>query len=135
MAKYSYEQKLQVVLEVVENHLSNSKVAGRIGACKGDAQKWVRLYREFGVEGLMIKRGSYDGQFKIKVVEYMHEHKFSMSRRGNCLDNSIMENFFGLLKSELLYLQKFDSIEHSSMNYTIIFTITITSELKQNLKD
>jgi len=35
----------------------------------------------------------------------------SMSRKGNCLDNSIMENFFRLLKSELLYLQKFDSLE------------------------
>ena len=23
-----------------------------------------------------------------------------------------MENFFGIMKSELLYLQKFDSIEH-----------------------
>lgn len=34
----------------------------------------------------------------------------SMSRKGNCLDNSVMENFFGLLKSELLYLQKFTSI-------------------------
>lgn len=36
----------------------------------------------------------------------------SMSRRGNCLDNAVMENFFGLLKSELLYLQKFTSVEH-----------------------
>ncbi|MEF9969805.1 MAG: IS3 family transposase, partial [Ruthenibacterium sp.] len=36
----------------------------------------------------------------------------SMSRKGNCLDNAVIENFFGLLKSELLYLQKFDSIEH-----------------------
>lgn len=35
----------------------------------------------------------------------------SMSRKENCLDNSVMENFFGLLKSELLYLQEFDSIE------------------------
>ena len=35
----------------------------------------------------------------------------SMSRKGNCLDNSIMENFFGLLKSELFYLRKFKSIE------------------------
>ncbi|WP_444641930.1 IS3 family transposase [Caproiciproducens sp. R1] len=35
----------------------------------------------------------------------------SMSRKGNCLDNAVMENFFGLLKSELLYLQKFDSID------------------------
>ena len=36
----------------------------------------------------------------------------SMSRKGNCLDNAVMENFFGLLKSELLYLQDFDNIEH-----------------------
>ena len=36
----------------------------------------------------------------------------SMSRKGNCLDNAVMENFFGLLKSELLYLQGFDSMEH-----------------------
>jgi len=35
----------------------------------------------------------------------------SMSRKGNCLDNAPMECFFGLLKSELLYLQKFDSVE------------------------
>ena len=36
----------------------------------------------------------------------------SMSRKGNCLDNAVVENFFGLLKSELLYLQKFQSMEH-----------------------
>lgn len=36
----------------------------------------------------------------------------SMSRKGNCLDNAVIENFFGLLKSELLYLQKFESMEH-----------------------
>lgn len=37
----------------------------------------------------------------------------SMSRRGNCLDNAVIENFFGILKSELLYLQDFDSMEHA----------------------
>ena len=36
----------------------------------------------------------------------------SMSRKGNCLDNAVIENFFGLLKSELLYLQEFQSMEH-----------------------
>ena len=35
----------------------------------------------------------------------------SMSRKGNCLDNSCADNFFGLLKSELLYLNKYTSIE------------------------
>ena len=35
----------------------------------------------------------------------------SMSRKGNCLDNAMMENFFGLMKNELLYLQEWDSVD------------------------
>ena len=27
----------------------------------------------------------------------------SMSQKGNCLDNSVMENFFGLLNQEIYY--------------------------------
>lgn len=35
----------------------------------------------------------------------------SMSRKGNCLDNSMMENFFGIMKSELLYANKYTSMD------------------------
>ena len=35
----------------------------------------------------------------------------SMSRKGNCLDNAVMENFFGIMKSELLYLQQFSDMD------------------------
>jgi len=35
----------------------------------------------------------------------------SMSRKGNCYDNAAMESFFGVLKSEFFYLNKFDSID------------------------
>lgn len=34
----------------------------------------------------------------------------SMSRKGNCLDNAVIENFFGILKSELYHLKKYSSI-------------------------
>lgn len=34
----------------------------------------------------------------------------SMSRKGNCLDNAVIENFFGILKSELFYLNDYTSI-------------------------
>ncbi len=53
--------------------------------------------------------------------QYQHKHfqqmfrekgiQQSLSRKGNCLDNAMIENFFSLLRSELLYLQKFESIE------------------------
>ena len=35
-----------------------------------------------------------------------------MNCKGNCYDNLVMENLFGYLKSELLYLQKFKSMEN-----------------------
>ncbi len=35
----------------------------------------------------------------------------SMSRKGNCYDNAAMESFFGVLKSEFFYLNKFDSVD------------------------
>ena len=35
----------------------------------------------------------------------------SMSRKGNCLDNAMAENFFGIMKTELLYVENFESAE------------------------
>ena len=35
----------------------------------------------------------------------------SMSRKGNCLDNAMAENFFGIMKTELLYTENFESAE------------------------
>ena len=40
-----------------------------------------------------------------------HGIKQSMSRKGNCLDNAVIENFFGLVKSELLDMKEFDSMD------------------------
>ncbi|WP_258566097.1 IS3 family transposase, partial [Escherichia coli] len=36
--------------------------------------------------------------------------KQSMSRKGNCLDNAVVECFFGTLKSECFYLDEFSNI-------------------------
>jgi transposase InsO family protein len=35
----------------------------------------------------------------------------SMSRKGNCYDNAVMERFFDTLKSEFFYLERFDTVE------------------------
>lgn len=56
-------------------------------------------------QGWQYQHKTYQKRLKDKGIRQ------SMSRKGNCLDNSVMENFFGLLKSELLYLQEFSSIE------------------------
>ena len=41
-----------------------------------------------------------------------HDIVQSMSRKGNCLDNAMMENFFGIMKSELLYPNTFKDLDH-----------------------
>jgi transposase InsO family protein len=39
-----------------------------------------------------------------------HNITQSMSRKGNCMDNGAMENFFGRLKVEMFYGEKFESV-------------------------
>lgn len=53
-------------------------------------------------------------QYQMKAYQYLlrkNKIKQSMSRRGNCLDNAVMENFFAILKSELFYIEQFKSYE------------------------
>ncbi|MBE5731473.1 MAG: hypothetical protein E7353_00430 [Clostridiales bacterium] len=46
-----------------------------------------------------------------------------MSRKGNCLENSVMENLFGRLKVEMYYGEKYESVNafieklHEYVNY------------------
>ena len=58
----------------------------------------------------------------------------SMSRKGNCLDNAVMENFFGLLKSELLYLHKFQSMEHFKQELVDYLDYYNNQRIKTKLK-
>lgn len=57
-------------------------------------------------QGWHYRMEAYRQALKAKGVQQ------SMSRKATCLDNAVMENFFGHLKSELLYNQEFDSAEH-----------------------
>ena len=56
----------------------------------------------------LILHSDQGWQYQHKQYQRMLRNKGirqSMSRKGNCLDNAVMENFFGILKSELLYLK------------------------------
>lgn len=64
-----------------------------------------------------------------------HGIQQSMSRKGNCLDNAVMENFFGLLKSELLYLQEFENIEHFERELEEYIYYYNHKRMKAKLKD
>lgn len=56
-------------------------------------------------QGWQYQMKSYQNLLKAKGITQ------SMSRKATCLDNAVAENFFGLLKTELFYLEKFDSLD------------------------
>ncbi|NTU24585.1 transposase family protein, partial [Brevibacillus sp. HB1.2] len=53
-------------------------------------------------QGWHYQMGKYQQALKEKKITQ------SMSRKGNCYDNAVMESFFGILKSEFLYTQQFE---------------------------
>ncbi len=57
----------------------------------------------------------------------------SMSRKGNCLDNAIIENFFGILKSELFYLKKYNSIDQLKKEINQYIYYYNNERIKSNL--
>ncbi|WP_264294522.1 IS3 family transposase [Bacillus thuringiensis] len=58
----------------------------------------------------------------------------SMSRKGNCYDNAVMENFFGIMKSEFLYIKEFESVEHFKIELEKYIDYYNTKRIKAKLK-
>ena len=79
-------------------------------------------------QGWQYQHKQYQQRLKEKGIRQ------SMSRKGNCLDNSVMENFFGLLKSELLYLREFCSIEEFKVELEKYIDYYNNKRIKSKLK-
>lgn len=77
MSKYSYEEKLEAVLRVINEGMSKI-VSGKIlGVSEPTVHKWCLLYEHHGIAGLITTNGAYSGDFKVQVVEYMHANHLS----------------------------------------------------------
>ena len=72
-----------------------------------------KAFKKRDIQGNLIFHSDQGWHYQHKRYQKALEDRHitqSMSRKGNCLDNAMMENFFGLMKNELLYLQEWDSI-------------------------
>lgn len=79
-------------------------------------------------QGWQYQHKAYQKRLKDKGIRQ------SMSRKGNCLDNAVMENFFGLLKSELLYLRDFSSIDDFKVELEKYIDYYNNKRIKEKLK-
>jgi transposase InsO family protein len=72
-----------------------------------------KSFKKLNVQDNLILHSDQGWQYQMKQYQQLLKEKGitqSMSRKGNCLDNAIIENFFGILKSELFYIKKFNSV-------------------------
>lgn len=79
-------------------------------------------------QGWQYQHKAYQQRLKDKGIRQ------SMSRKRNCLDNAVMENFFGLLKSELLYLREFSSLEEFQIELEKYIDYYNNKRIKSKLK-
>ena len=80
MSKYSSEFKLKVVQYCLEEHHSYRDAEKYFKVNHELLRGWIKKYELHGPEGLLKhKVSSYSGDFKIYVVEYMHNNHLSLS--------------------------------------------------------
>ncbi len=87
---YGFSPKVQLVMDMIEQATPNDK------------------YRRLVVhsdQGFQYQHRRFQRHLKKKKI------KQSMSRKGNCLDNAVIEYFFGVVKTEYFYRKKFKSID------------------------
>nr|WP_106779154.1 helix-turn-helix domain-containing protein [Lysinibacillus timonensis] len=73
MTKYNEEFKLMVVQEYLSGSLGYRAIAKKYGIGGSPLRRWVRAYKEFGRNGLSVKKTKqfYSVQFKIDVLNFM----------------------------------------------------------------
>ena len=121
----------KLVTDVTEFHVCNEKVylspvmdlfnreivAHSISRSPSFAQTKVmleQLFEKLPKEATPLMHSDQGWQYQMREYQSMlKEHNItqSMSRKGNCLDNSVMENFFGRLKTEMFIGETFSSVE------------------------
>ena len=72
------------------------------------------LFEKLPQKARPILHSDQGWQYQMKEFQrelQKHNITQSMSRKGNCLDNSVMENFFGRLKVEMFYGEKFETVD------------------------
>jgi putative transposase len=88
--KISHSNNLKLVIDTIKEAKKRQDVRG------------VTLHSD---QGFQYTSRQYHKLLKRSKI------RASMSRKGNCLDNASMENFFGHLKSEVMYLHSFKTDE------------------------
>ena len=96
---------VRIVSCTISDHSGLKMFMDRLGKAYPKGRTWKRLILHSD-QGWHYQHAIYQKSLK--------DHKIiqSMSRKGNCLDNAMMEDFFGIMKSEVLYPNIYRDMNH-----------------------
>ena len=99
--------------EVVSYNLSRHPVFNQV------VDMLKKAFKKIPDKTNLILHSDQGWQYQMKQYQYLLKQKGirqSMSRKGNCLDNSVAENFFGILKKEKQY-KNIEELEKDIIEY------------------
>ncbi|MNS90417.1 Integrase core domain protein [compost metagenome] len=119
--------------EVISYNLSKHPVFNQI------TDMLEKAFKKIPKNTNLILHSDQGWQYQMKQYQYLLDKKGikqSMSRKGNCLDNSLAENFFGLLKSELFYIKEkeYNNIEELEKDIIEYIDYYNNKRIKSKLK-
>jgi putative transposase len=111
---------LAVVLDLCSRAVVGWSMADHMRAELVNQALAMAIYQRQPAAGLSMHtdRGSQYGADSYQQLLVQHGIQPSMSRKGNCWDNAVAESFFHTLKTELTYLEDFDTREQAQ---TVVF--------------
>ena len=106
---------LAVVLDLCSRAVVGWAMADHMRAEVVNQALAMALYPRRPAAGLMMHtdRGSQYGADSYRQLLVQHGIQPSMSRKGNCGDNAVVERFFHTLKTALVYLEDFKTHEYA----------------------
>ena len=106
---------LAVVLDLCSRAVDGWEMANHMRAELVNQALAMALAQRQPVAGLIMHtdRGSQYGADSYRQLLTQHSIEPSMSRKGNCWDNAVAESFFHTLKTELVYMEDFNTHEQA----------------------
>lgn len=117
--------------EIISYDLSKRPVFGQV------VNMLKKSFRKIKNTENIILHSDQGWQYQMKAYQLLLKEKGivqSMSRKGNCLDNAIIENFFGTLKSEMFYTKKFKTIDELKKEIKEYINYYNNDRIRLNLK-
>jgi transposase InsO family protein len=106
------------ILDLFSRKAVGWEMSSQINANLVEKALRMALYQRQPGRGLIhhSDRGSQYASYQIRNLLEANQIQVSMSSKGNCYDNAVMESFFGTLKNEWVHHKKYQTRSQARMD-------------------